>query len=946
MAEWAHWVAFVRERLRLPTLAPEREAEIVEEIARQLDDAYRDGLAAGATEGEARARAEQHIPDWNVLAQQLSHSSRQRRGGVERWAERLDDRSIAARGRLSAVASLRQDLLYGLRLLRRTPAVSAVAILSLALGIGANTAAFSVIHALLFRPLPVPRAGELVSLTDPQGAGVAQGLETGERTLLSYHEFEGLGDSDQVFDGLVAFSAVNLSVPVDKGDAPEARRANVSLVSGNYFPVLEVPPILGRVFGPEVDAARMAHPVAVLTYAFWKERMQGDPGVVGRTIPIRNTAFTILGVMPAGFNGLVVGDPPDLFVPLTMQAAVLPGRDWLTQPPGVARRIMFLHVVGRLRPGVSLIQAGAVANALFKRGLEAEAEAVADLERRRNLTDARLVLHDVRHGLSSLRGEYTEPLSVLMALVGLLLLLTCANVANLLLARSAGRGREIAMRVALGAGRARLMRQLLTEGLLLAVLGGACGLAVAYAGARLLLWLASGGAGFIPLDVRLDGPVLAFTAAVAVLTGLVFSLAPAVSATRLDLQAVLRGSVAIRGGGARRFRGWSTGQALAGVQVALSLVLLIAAGLFVRSLERLGAVPLGYDPDRLVLFRIDPAVDGYPPGAVEPLFNDLVTRLGATPGVAGVTYSSNGLFYGEDIGTHLSIPGSPETKNRNMESTFDLVGPGYFSTLGIPVRSGRDVQPEDSRGERGTWINETAAEKFFPGQNPLGRRVVAHFSFGDVEYEIRGVVADSRGGSLREKVEPRCYLSYFTSSIPATAAVFELRTTGGVGAAAPLVRAALHDAASRLSPPVFHTVPDLLAEGLGRDRVTARLSTLFGVLALVLASVGLYGVLSYGVSQRVGEIGVRLALGARPVGIVALIVRDAFRVVGFGAVVGLIGAFFAARLVGSLLYGLSPRDPATFAGAVGLLLVVAAVAAAAPAIRAAGTDPLVALRRD
>ena len=946
MAEGAHWIDYVRGRLRLPALSAEREAEIVEEIARQLDDAYRDAAAAGATEAEARIRAEQHVTDWDALARQLSYSTRQRRDGLERWAERMDDRSIAAHGRLSAVASFRQDLVYGLRVLRRTPVVSVVAILSLALGMGANTAAFSVIHALLFRPLAVPRAEQLVSLTDPLAEGVSQGLENGERTLLSYQEFTSLRDTDQVFDGLVAFSAVNLSAPIDNGDPQNARRANVSLVSGNYFPTLEVAPLLGRAFGPEVDAARMAHPVVVLSHAFWREQMQGDPGIIGRTLPIRNTTFTVLGVMPPGFQGLVVGDPPDLWTPVTMQEAVVPGRDWLTQPPGVARRTMFLHVVGRLKAGASLEQASAATNAVFKRALEAEAAGIADPDRRRELVDARLVIREARHGLSSLRGEYKEPLSVLMALVGLLLLLTCANVANLLLARSAGRSREIAMRVALGAGRGRVVRQLLTEGLLLAVLGGTCGLAVAYGGTRVLLWLASGGAGPIPIDARLDGPVLAFTGGIAVITGLLFSLAPALRATRLDLQAVLRGSTPLPGGGERRLGGWSTGQMLAGVQVALSLVLLIAAGLFVRSLERLGGVPLGYEADHLLLFRVDPSVAGYPKGAIEPLFDELLARLRAAPGVAAVTYSSNGLFYGQDIGTQISLPGSPQPEGRNMDSRFDLVGPAYFATLGIPVLSGRDVQAEDARGGPGTWINQAAVRRFFPDRNPLGQRMVAHFSFGNVEYEIRGVVADSRGHSLRDEVGPRCYLAYFTSGIPAGDAVFEVRTVGEAAALAPVVRSVLRENGPRLTPPVFHTVPELLAERLGRDRVTARLSTLFGLMALVLAAVGLYGGLSYGVSRRVSEIGVRLALGARPISIVNLIARDALRVVGLGAAVGLAGAFFATRLVGSMLYGLGPRDPVTFAGAVGVLLLVAIIAAAVPAFRAASTDPLVALRRD
>jgi putative ABC transport system permease protein len=942
--QMSHWLAYVRWRLQLPDLDEAREAEIIEDLARQLDDAYQEALAAGCPESEARSRAERHVTDWAALARELADSSR-RRPRVDRWNDRVDEGRIRSSGRLKGTDQLRHDVIYGWRMLRRNSSLAIVAVLSLALGIGANIAIFSVIHALLFRPLPIPHAEQLVVITDPQEWGSRSGIQTGERSLLSYHEFEDLRASHDVLSGIFAFTGESISAPVAAGKDPEGRNTVVRLVSGAYFPVVGVTPVLGRTFNEDVDVAQLAHPVAVISYRFWELRLQRAPDVIGSTIRIRSTPFQIIGVMPAEFRGLVVGEPPDIWAPVTMQQAVVPGADWLTQQPGTARRRMFLHVAGRLKAGISLTQATVVVNGLLQSGLRAEAALISDADRRRELVDTHVVVRDARYGVSWLRGEYREPLIVVMALVGLLLLLTCANIANLLLARSTGRRREIAMRVALGAGRGRLVRQLLTESLLLAALGAAAGLIVAYWGDRALLRLASGGATPIPLETPLEWPVLAFAATAALFTGLAFGLAPALRATRLDLNTALRAGAPNISGRARR-AGASTGSMLAGAQVALSLFLLIAAGLFVRSLQRLGKVPLGYDAEHILQFRVTPTVDGYAPAAVEPLLRDILNSVGAVPGVRGVTLSTNGLFYGSEIGSDITLPDASSREKEDMSSQFDLVGPGYFSTLGIPVLSGRDVEHADAGGLPGCWVNATAARYFFGDASPIGRHIVAHFSFGNVEYETRGVVADSRSHSLRDEAARRFYLSYFGTVIPVASAVFEVRTSGDPAGVMPVLRDLLRNGDARLAAPTFHTVADLLNEDLGRDRVTARLSTLFGVMALALASIGLYGVLSYGVSRRVSEIGVRLALGAPRYRIVALVVRDALGVVAVGSILGLAGALASARLIDSLLYGLTARDPITMAGATAIILVVAALAAAVPAWRAARTDPLAALRRE
>ena len=945
MAEWGEWIAYVRERLPLTGLEETREAEIVEDVARQLEDAYRDAILAGAGEPEARRMAQRHVADWDALARQLSASVRQRQPAIDRWSAGLDDRA-AARGRVSGGGRLRQDVVHGWRALRAAPAILIIAVLSLALGIGANTALFSVIRALMLRPLQVPDAGALVALTDPEVEGVATGIEDGARSMLSYHEFEGLRADTTVLTGLLAFGTRNLRAPIAIESAAESAPGSVSLVSGEYFPVLGVAPAQGRTFGIEVDAARLAHPIAVVSDRFWRTRLHADPRVVGRTIQIRRTNFEIAGVMPPTFTGLVVGRAPDLWVPLTMQEAVAPGRDWLTQPTGTARRTMFLHVVGRLKPGVSLDRANVVLTELFRRNLEAEAAQIADADRRRALVDAHLVVRSAAHGLSPLRAEYAQPLAVLMALVGLLLLLACANIANLLLARATGRERELAMRVALGASRARLVRQLLTESLMLAALGAAVGLIVAYWGDRLLLRLVSGGPAAIPLETPLDGPVLAFAGIVTLATGLLFGLAPALRATRVDMNVVLRGTAATIAGASRWAGRIPVGKVLAAAQVAISLLLLIAAGLFVRSLQRLGDVPLGYDATGIVLFRLSPTVDGYTPATVDALFADLLGSIGRAPGVQSVTLSSNGLFEGSELGSGISFPGFTAPPGVEMATLLDLVGPRYFSTIGIPILLGRDVTAADSAGLPGCWVNQSAARYFFGDDSPIGRRVVTHFSFGDAEFEIRGVVADARANSVRDDIPGRFYLPYFGSVITPASAVFAVRTDGDAAAIGPEVRRVLRETDTRLSVSSFWTVPELLGDGLARDRLTAQLSSLFSTMALTMAAIGLYGVLSYSVGRRVGEIGVRLALGARPGRIVGLIVREALTVTLIGAAVGLAAAFAAARLLETMLFSLSPRDPVTFAGAAAVLLVVAAAAAAVPAARAAHTDPLRALRSE
>jgi predicted permease len=843
-----------------------------------------------------------------------------------------------------------QDIRFGIRGLLKNPGFSAIAILTLALGIGANTALFSVMNALLLRTLPVRDPQQLVVLSDPESSGMQNGTNNGDRSLFTFHEFEGLRDNNQVFTGMLTFASQIFQVPVTTSDSGEGTQTGISMVSGAYFSTLGIEPMMGHTFGAEVDQGRGQFPQAVLSYVYWQQHLNRDPSVIGRKIRVRQTSFDVIGVMPQDFPGIVVGQNPDIWIPLTMQRAAVPGRDWLTQQPGSVTKTMFLHIVGRLKPGVTLAQANASINVTFQNVLKVEGDTIPDASIRPNITGGRIISHDGRHGLSTLRGQYQKPLGVLMGLVGLLLLLACANVANLLLARAAGRQRELSVRVALGAGRGRLVRQLLTESVLLSAVGALVGLLLARWGDQLLLRMVSGTSTPVPLDVHLDWTVMAFTVGVTLITGILFGLVPAMRATRVDLNNVLRGSSRSISGGERGSGRLPIGKVLVGAQVAISLLLLVAAGLFVRNIKNLTSIPLGYEPEHLLMFRISPAVNGYKPAAIPPLFQSLLTRFNSVPGVRGVTLSENGLYFGTDSGDEISIVGYTPKSGQEMNAGFDQLGPHYFSTIGIPVLMGRDVEKQDESGARHCWINQTMAKYYFGNENPLGRHIVDMYPDTHYDMEIVGVVADARPNALRGEIQRRFYVAYFNPLDPPPNAIFEVRYTGDSSALSSTIRQVVHETDAGLDPLVFRTVPALIDARLIRDRLTAKLSTFFGLVALLLACIGLYGVLSYTVTRRTSEIGVRMALGAQRKNVLGMILRDALgvtligTVVGLGVALGLTKLLESWSLLSGLFYGLSARDPLTLIVSSVVLLAVATLAASIPAWRASRTDPITALR--
>jgi predicted permease len=868
-------------------------------------------------------------------------------GGLDQVKEECRD----ARG-VNFIETTLQDIRYGVRQLRRNPGFTIVAVLTLALGIGANTAVFNVLDAVLLRSLPVAAPQELVFLTDPDAHGRAYGAQSGDRQGLAFSEFEYLRDHNEVFSGIFAADSALPQSQVSLGTSAFAgvetdESARVRLVSGGYFPTLGVKTALGRLFTADVDRARGTPPLAVISYAYWRDRFGLDPAILGKTIRIRQTPFEIIGVTAPGFFGETVGQVPDIWIPITMQDAIYPGRDLLSPAPALANQYIWLQVVGRLKPGLSLRQANAGINVAFKQWLESSLGRSGTPEQRQGYLDQQIKLRQGARGASTLRGTFAEPIKLLMALVALVLLIACANVANLLLARGTARRREFAVRIALGAGRARLLRQLLAECLLLAFLGAAVGLVTAQWTDALLLRMVSGaspGLGAIQLSPRPDARALVFTMVVAVLAMALFGLIPALRASHFAVSPALKsGSTAV--GGGRFLRRLTAGKMLVVAQVAISLILIVAAGLFVHSLAKLSEVNVGYNRERLLLFMVDASSAGYKGPAVLQLHQELLSKFSNLPGVRAATLSSNGLFQGRDSGDPIDVEGYTPKPGEEPNTSMDHVGPGYFSTLGIPVLIGREIGPQDSiSGPRAAVVNHAFAKTYFPDRNPIGKYVRDTDPGNPGEAEIVGVVADSKTRSLREETRPRIYFPFFNPVWEHAAASFQIRTFADPADIGSAVRKAIQETDPSLVPIKIETMSGLVETSLGTDRVVMRLASIFGLLAILLASIGLYGVMAYTVGQRTRDIGIRVALGARPQDLIGDILGEALLIVLLGIALGLPTAVAGTRLIKSLLFGLGAVDTVVFAVAIALMIAVAVTAGFFPARRATKVDPMVALR--
>lgn len=903
-----------------------RDSDLNDEIAYDLAADAEERIRSGASREEAERAS--HRDFGNVLL--LKEDIREMWG----W---------------TSLQRLGQDLRYGLRTFRKNPLFAAMAVLSLALGIGANTAIYSVMDAIMIRALPVRNPGELVILNwrAKQEPDVVQ-----SHTGSSYKEpgggirspdfpwtaYELLRDHNNVFSTVFAYERAGQLNLITRG---QAELGDVEFVSGNFFSGLGILPAAGRLI-VDSDNVAGASPVAVLSYNYWRARFDGDPAAIGQTIRINDIPFTITGVSAPEFFGVAPGYAPMVYVPIT-------NRPSLARNYGNEHDTMFIDshfywtdIMGRLRRGITLARAQVELAARFHQF--ALASATNDKER---ADLPALWLEEGGSGVDSLRRQYSEPLFVLMAMVAFILAIACANIANLLLARATARRREIAVRLSLGASRLRVLRQLLTESMLLALPGGILGLGIAAAGTRFLLWLLASGREDFSLHAELDWRILAFTIAAAFATGIIFGLAPAIQATRVDITPALKETRA--SAPTRRGHRMGLSHFLVVSQIALSLLLVLGAAIFVRTLANLHSVEIGFNQQRLLTFSLDASQAGYKDVALKTFYARMDKRFHVLPGVRAATLTDMPLIANSMHGTRVILPGAPKQEGRYGPVTSHVsVGPTFFETMQLPIVLGRPIDLRDVDGAPLTAVvNEVFAKKYFPNQNPIGR----HFGLGNSEagdLTIVGVAKNARYESLKGPIPPVAYLSYLQNIIkrPPIPMTFELRTAGNPFALAKTVRKIVHDAAPTVPVTGMMTQTQRIDNTIVQERTFADLCTAFAILALTIACVGLYGSMAYAVSRRTNEIGIRMALGAERRRIIWMVLREVLALAAAGLGIGLICAWSAMSTIKSFVFGMKPADPLTILLAVGILITALVLAGFAPAMRASRIDPLTALRHE
>jgi putative ABC transport system permease protein len=799
-----------------------------------------------------------------------------------------------------------QDVRCALRTLRKSPAFAVTAVLSLALGIGAATSIFGLVNAVLLRTLPVPVPEELVLFGEIAGPG----------RILSWsvEQFRSMQQNDALA-GLCAFRPqVNFSVTW----AAEAELSTGQLVSGNCYEVLGLRAHLGRLLTETDDAVSAAHPAAVISYQFWRRHFDADPNVLGRTLDLRGHAVYIIGVTPPEFHGFEPGRAVDITVPISLEPWVLQGR--------MTANVRWLRLIGRLRSNVSYERA---ASELAVRWRTVVGPA------RPGAPTHRFVLLSGAQGLNDLREQFSLPLRWLMAAVGLLLLIACANLASLLLARARVREQELTLRLALGASRGRIVRQLLTESLMLSILGGAGGLALAASGSRAIVSLLSRGRTPILLDVSIDARLLGFTLGITVATTVVFGLWPAIAATRQDLQSRLGATTRTVIGSNRR-----RAQALLTAQTVFSFVLVIAAGLFARSLTKLYGVDLGLERHQTLIVKVNPGVAGETGGRANQILQELSELLASTPGIRSLTQAMDLPFAGSSYRASIAVAGEPIDSTEVV--SFNFVGPRFFETLGIPLIAGRDVQlSDDARSRPVAVISQSLASRYFPGRPPVGRRL----QLGTVVVEIVGVAKDVPYAGVRRERELVVYRPYSQDAKTGVPGTYVIRTDLSPAVVAGLVRHSLHELAPAVPVGAMTTLDAQFDGSIATERLLARIAGFFGAMALLLVAIGVYGNLASSVAQRAREFGIRLALGATGRRIGRLILANALLPVSLGIMIGLPLAYSSARIAQGALFDVTSHDPLTYLTSAVVLLLVAVMAAAIPARKAARADAVSALKR-
>jgi len=819
-------------------------------------------------------------------------------------------------------------------MLLKKPGFTLIAVLSLALGIGANTAIFSLLDAVLIKTLPVERPEQLVLFGKAESAGLTNGFPDGSTDLYSYPFYRQVQQRTDVFSGVASLLSIPWNVHGFVNSGGDIEQLQVQLVSGSYFPVLGVTAGLGRVLTEADDQTPGAHPVAVVSYAWWQQQLGGNPAAVGQTITIDNVAYTIVGVAPRDFFGTTVGSAPDLWIPLAMEKQ-MPPTHWDGR---TAEDFQDLYLIGRLKPGVTAQQANAAVNLLFTQSLQTRAGTQPTAQRLKQIQEANIQLTPVSRGLSTLREQFSLSLRVLMGVVALVLLIASANVANLLLAHGAARSREFAVRLAVGAGRMRLARQLLTESALLALLGGAAGVALSWWGTRLLLLMASDGPEALPVDIAPNLRVLGFTIGVSALCAIVFGTAPALRASRIEPNTSLKGGKTLNA-----LRN-PLGKAFVVAQVALSLLLLVGAGLFVRTLVNLQNIPSGFKQENAMLFMIDPSATGIKTDdpKLPALLSEVENKVKQVPGVQAASFAfmvfNQGFWTGAAYTREDNIA---EGQNRSLRN--NIVGPDFFAAMGIPLVQGRGIGPQDTKSsQKVAVVTESMVQKFFPTGSPIGKRFGIKGRESSEEIEVIGVVKDAKYGNLKESFRPMAFYPY--TQVPDVLGNFVVRFSGPASTVVPQVRETIKQINRNLPVDDVVSLSDHIGRSLVQQKLIARLASFFGLLALLLACVGLYGVMSYGVARRTNEIGIRMALGAQNRSVLWLVLREALVLVVIGLVVGVLASLALTKTAASLLYELKPNDPLTIAMATIVLMMVALVAGYLPARRAARVDPMIALR--
>jgi predicted permease len=831
-----------------------------------------------------------------------------------------------------------KDIRYGFRGLIKRPAFTVIALVILALGIGANTAIFTLINAVVLKSLPVDKPAELVLFNDTSDEGTSTLSEgdvpAGRSRRFCYASYQYFRAHDPSFEQLSAFRSGESRLSVRRTDAPgdTAQRASAHLVSGNYFAVLGVNAMQGRVFTNEDDLPA-AQPVAVISNGYWQQKLNSDPQIVGKNILLNGTTFTIVGVMPSQFFGIRVRRSPDFWLPLAFQPQVELRKSYLED-----KNVYWLNMVGRLKPGTDIAQAQAAVNVEFRQFLTERAGSQLSDDSRQAIQNSFVSLASGARGLSGLRTFYSQALRMLMVIVALVLLIACANVGNLLLSRAAARQAEISLRQALGASRGRLMRQLLTESLLLAFIGGVFGILLAQWGVSLLVTRV---AATTPLDVKPDASILLFTLAISLVSGVVFGIAPALRATKADLTSALKEKSAQ--GRKHRF---NLGSVLVVVQVAVSLILLVGAGLFARSLMKLQQEDLGFNRDNVLLASVDTRLAGYKPNELSAVYRQLYDRLSALPNVQSVTMASYSPLQGTGTNSTITVRGYTPAKNEDTSVSDIQVGPNFCETMGIPVLMGRDISLQDTpNSPRVAVVTRAFAQSYFHDENPIGRRATFEEDSDKEDFEIVGVVGDAKYDSVKEKADRTVYRPILQVQDQQTFNnVFELRTLGDPLGLTAEVRAAIGQVNDKLPIGSINSLRVQTDEALKQEKLIAQLVSFFGLLGLLLSCVGLYGIMAHAVVRRTNEIGIRMALGAERRDIIWMVLKESLLLVGIGLVVGIPAAWGAAHLIASQLFGVNPTDPVTLLTAVVSLTLVAASAGYLPARKASRVNPLIALR--